>query len=307
MTTTNPSDRPRKRKPVWLTVKANMGAENDAVMRLIRSLDLHTVCQEAHCPNRGECFSHRTATFLILGDRCTRRCRYCAVEKGVPSPPDPEEPHRLAEAVKTLGLRHVVITSVTRDDLPDGGAAQFAQTIRSIHADRSGDPPTVEVLIPDLQGNPEALRHIIEAGPEIVNHNVETVPRLYNEIRPGAAYERSLALLARVKHECPDLLTKSGLMVGLGETPEEIEAVMRDVRLAGCDMLTIGQYLAPSADHYPIVEYVHPDQFEAYRAQAISLGFAHVASGPLVRSSYLADQAYRTALSEGGIGGTHAE
>ncbi len=291
------SARPKRlAKPAWFKVPANQGSTNESVIRLIRSLGLHTVCEEANCPNSGECFGHKTATFMILGNQCTRRCTFCAVGKGCPLPPDPDEPANLARAVSQLGLRHVVITSVTRDDLPDGGAGQFVAVISAIRAISPGPVPVIEVLIPDLQGNWSALARIIAARPEIINHNVETVPRLYAEVRPTAQYQRSLELLARVRQGNPGILTKSGIMVGLGETEEEVLAVLQDLRAAGCDLLTIGQYLAPSRHHHPVVAYIHPDQFARYREQAEALGFRHVASGPLVRSSYQADQAYRETM-----------
>ncbi len=287
-----PQDRPFfVAKPDWLKAAANSGETNEAVMALMRQLNLHTVCEEAHCPNAGECFGRRTATFLILGNQCTRRCTFCAVSKLNPQPLDPHEPQQLAAAVRQLGLRYVVITSVTRDDLSDGGAAQF---VRCIEAVRAGQPdaPAIEVLIPDLQGNWAALADIVAARPQIINHNIETVPLLYPDVRPEADYNRSLNLLAEVKRQNPDQLTKSGIMVGLGETPAQVLAVLRDLRAAGCDLLTIGQYLAPSRLHHPVVEYVHPDQFAVYRQQAEGMGFRYVAAGPFVRSSYQADLAF---------------
>lgn len=281
-----------QRKPEWFKVKANAGAANEAVIRLIRSLNLHTVCEEANCPNAGECFSHQTATFMLLGNQCTRNCTFCTVGKGQPELPDPEEPARLAEAISQLKLKHVVLTTVTRDDLPDGGASHFAQVIAAIRARIPEHTPAIEVLISDLQGNWDALDVILDADPEVVNHNVETVPRLYPAVRPQAIFERSVELLQRVKQARPDILTKSGIMVGLGETVDEVLAVMRELRAAGCDLLTIGQYLAPSKQHHPVVEYIHPDQFKAYREAGLAMGFRHVASGPLVRSSYHAGEAF---------------
>ena len=289
-------DRPRK--PEWFKVPANSGATNEAVMSLIRSLGLHTVCEEANCPNCGECFGHQTATFMILGNQCTRSCTFCAVGKGFPQPVDPAEPEHLAMAVNRLGLRHVVITSVTRDDLPDGGASQFACVIAAIRAAQPEASPVIEVLIPDLLGNWPALDQIIAARPEIINHNIETVPRLYPTVRPEGNYRRSLELLARVRQADPSLLTKSGIMVGLGESREEVRLVLEDLRSVGCDLLTIGQYLAPSKQHHPVIEYIHPDQFAVYRQLAEAMGFRHVAAGPLVRSSYQADQAYRQTRGE---------
>ncbi len=288
----------RLRKPDWFKVPANSGAANEEVVRLIRSLNLHTVCEEANCPNAGECFSHKTATFMLLGSQCTRNCTFCVVGKGQPEQPDPDEPARIAEAVAKLGLRHVVLTTVTRDDLPDGGASHFVRVIEAIRAtgQAAGRTPAIEVLISDLQGNWDALAEIIAARPEVINHNVETVPRLYPEVRPQAVFARSVELLARVKQANPDILTKSGIMVGLGETTEEVQEVMRELRAAGCDLLTIGQYLAPSKAHHPVVEYIHPDQFKRYREAGAAMGFRHVASGPLVRSSYHAGEAFDQAV-----------
>jgi lipoic acid synthetase len=282
---------PRIPKPDWLKVPANSGANNQAVVELIRSLNLHTVCEEANCPNAGECFGQKTATFMLLGSQCTRRCTFCAVSKGEPQPPDPEEPQRLALAIQALRLRHVVLTTVTRDDLPDGGAAHFAAVITAIRQLAADEAPSIEVLISDLQGNWEALATIIAAHPEVINHNVETVPRLYPAVRPQADFNRSIELLRQVKAHDPAIFTKSGIMVGLGETEAEVIEVLKALRQAGCDFLTIGQYLAPSRQHYPVAEYIHPDQFKRYREIGESLGFAHVASGPLVRSSYHAGEA----------------
>lgn len=280
------------RKPEWLRVKANVGSRNTAVMAMLRRLNLHTVCEEALCPNCGSCFERKTAAFLILGDQCTRNCRFCSVTKGRPLPPDPAEPEHLAEACDRLELRHVVITSVTRDDLPDGGADHYVAVIRAIRSRLADRSPVIEVLIPDLAGNWAALRRITAAAPEIINHNVETIPRLYPDIRPGARYGRSLELLAQVRQLAPAITTKSGLMVGLGETEEEITAVLSDLRKAGCDMITIGQYLAPSRNHVPVVAYIEPARFDRYARIARAMGFRSVASGPLVRSSYMADQSY---------------
>jgi lipoic acid synthetase len=287
---------PRQRKPDWFKVPANSGAANEEVIRLIRSLNLHTVCEEANCPNAGECFSRQTATFMLLGSQCTRRCTFCAVGKGLPEQPDPEEPARLAEAISQLKLKHVVLTTVTRDDLPDGGAQHFAEVIQAIRAKIPEHTPAIEVLISDLQGNWDALDVIIAASPEVINHNVETVPRLYPTVRPQAVFARSVELLRRVKLKRPDILTKSGIMVGLGETSDEVLAVMQELRAAGCDLLTIGQYLAPSKLHHPVVEYIHPDQFKTYSEAGLALGFRHVASGPLVRSSYHAGDAFDQAI-----------
>lgn len=268
----------------------------EATRRLLSSLELNTVCQSARCPNQAECFARHTATFLILGPTCTRHCRFCAVETGRPAPPDPAEPRRVARAVKSLGLRHAVVTSVTRDDLADGGAGHFAAVLEAIHAVNPG--VTVEVLTPDFRGNEKAVETVARAGPEVFNHNVETVPRLYRRVRPGADFQRSLQVLSLAKELNPGLRTKSGLMVGLGEKPAEVLAVLEALRAARVDAVTIGQYLAPSKEHLPVEEFVHPDQFAAYERAAKGLGFAYVASAPFVRSSYRADEF--TALPAGG-------
>lgn len=269
------------RKPEWLKRKIDPVAEAQ-MTALLRSLSLHTVCEDANCPNRSECFKSKTATFMILGDVCTRGCRYCAVTKGAPLPLDTDEPQRIAAAAETLGLRHVVITSVTRDDLPDGGAAHFASTIEAI---RSRLPQsTIEVLIPDFRGSESALQAVIDARPDILNHNVETVPALYPTVRPQASFARSLELLRRVKQA--GLHSKTGFMVGLGETRDEVLSLMDALVGVGCDMLTIGQYLQPSREHLPVSAFITPAQFEEYRQIALEKGFRFVASGPLVRSSY---------------------
>ncbi|MBA7699839.1 Lipoyl synthase [subsurface metagenome] len=251
-------------------------------------LQLHTVCESAHCPNQGECFARRVATFMILGDVCTRNCTFCAVEHGQPAPPDANEPEHIVEAIKKLGLRHVVITSVTRDDLPDGGAYQFAKVIQAI---RSYDPGiTAEVLIPDFQGSLSALEVVVASHPAIINHNVETVPRLYSQVRPQADYERSIELLKHVKSTERELLTKSGLMLGLGEKYEEVIQVMKDLRKVDCDFLTIGQYLRPSINHHEVVRFVPPVEFEEYKNTGVAMGFRDIASAPYVRSSFQADR-----------------
>jgi len=274
--------------PSWIRRRFPPQEEWERVERLLRSLSLHTVCESARCPNLGECFRRGTATFLILGDTCTRSCRFCAVKKGIPLPPDPEEPRRVAEAARTLNLRHVVVTSVTRDDLPDGGAEHFAKTIQAI---RECLPQvTVEVLVPDFQGSAEALEVVLAACPDVLNHNVETVLRLYPLVRPQADYARSLELLRRTKVRYPGILVKSGLMVGLGETQKEVEAVLWDLKEVGCDVVTIGQYLRPTAWHLPVAAYVPPEVFAYYREYALRLGFRGVASGPFVRSSYRAEE-----------------
>lgn len=274
------------RKPPWLQKKVRPGAHAE-MDRLVGDLRLNTVCREACCPNITECFSRQQATLLILGAACTRRCSFCSVAKEAPLPPDPGEPARVAEAVVRLGLRHVVITSPTRDDLPDGGAAHFAATVAAV---RQSSPATaVELLIPDFGGCRKALAAALLSGPDILGHNLETVPRLY-AIRQGSDYRRSLSLLARVRELAPELKTKSGLMVGLGETEEELCAVFAELREAGCSYLSIGQYLAPGRSHAPVREFVPPERFDRYRERALALGFAHVESGPYVRSSYLAEQ-----------------
>lgn len=282
----------RLAKPGWLRKKLPTGPEFEQIRSLLKEGNLHTVCQEARCPNQWECFSCRTATFLIMGPRCTRNCRFCAVDHGPLEAPDPEEPARVAEAALKLGLLHVVVTSVTRDDLPDGGASFFAQTITRI---RERSPQSrVEVLIPDFQGDGEALRKVIEAGPDVLNHNIETVPRLYPFVRPGADYRRSLTLLRQAKDCNPARVTKSGLMLGLGERAEEIRQTFRDLLDAGCSMLTLGQYLQPTPDHLAVERYVPPEEFELWRDEALRSGFARVASGPFVRSSYHAETLFRT-------------
>jgi lipoic acid synthetase len=277
-------------KPDWLRIRVQSGGNLTDVEGMLQRLSLHTVCEEANCPNRMECFGRRTATFMILGGQCTRNCTFCNVSKGAPEPVDAGEPRRVAEAVRELGLKHVVVTSVTRDDLPDGGAAHFAQTILEIKA--IAPDTTIEVLIPDFKGSLPALRQVLGAGPDVLNHNVETVPRLYPEVRPMADYARSLELLRRAKQLGPaGTRTKSGMMLGLGEAKEEVLQSMRDLREVGCDFLTLGQYLAPSKLHHPVVEYVHPDVFEEYRVLGEEMGFGFIASAPLVRSSYMAERA----------------
>ncbi len=288
------------RLPPWFRKKLPAAGTVGGVRGLIDGLGLHTVCDSALCPNLGDCFSRGTATFLIMGDTCTRRCTFCAVAKGAPLPLDPHEPANLAEAAGKLGLRHVVVTSVTRDDLADGGAAHFARTIECLHG--AGDGLTVEVLVPDFGGSAESLRTVVAARPEVVNHNLETVPRLYPEVRPEADYARSLELLRLVKKLDDGIVTKSGLMLGLGETRPEVLRVMADLRDAGCDLLTLGQYLAPSAGHHPVVGYVTPDEFREYEDTGREMGFRGVASAPLVRSSFDADRLYALAITPGVTG-----
>jgi lipoic acid synthetase len=286
---------PLVRRPEWLKVRIGAGENFSDLKQLMRGLDLHTVCEEAHCPNIGECWGHRTATFMILGRVCTRACAYCAVETGLPEGLDRFEPQRVALAVKKMGLRHAVITSVQRDDLPDGGAEVFAATVRRVRALNPGC--TVELLIPDFKGSEAALATVLEELPDILNHNIETVPRLFKRARPGGRYARSIEVLARSKRIAPSVPTKSGLMVGLGETIEEVRETLRDLRSVGVEIVTIGQYLQPSKQHLPIDRYVHPDEFAALKDYALSLGFAHCESGPLVRSSYHAhEQAARAEL-----------
>ena len=277
-----------RRHPEWIRARAPTGPGVAETRTIVRALGLHTVCEEAQCPNLGECWAHRTATVMLLGDTCSRNCGFCAVRHGRPLAVDPEEPGRVAAAVARLGLRHVVMTSVNRDDLPDGGATHFARTACAVLA-RVPDC-TIEVLIPDLQGNHEALAIIVAAPITILNHNTETVPRLYKRVRPGAVYERSLDLLAAAKRFRPGLRTKTGLMLGLGESREEILAVLSDVRATGCDVLTLGQYLRPGPSELAVERYVTPEEFTALGAEARQLGFAYVESGPLVRSSYHAWQ-----------------
>jgi lipoic acid synthetase len=284
------------RFPPWLRKRVPTGEAAARVRHLLAGLGLQTVCAGAHCPNLPECFACGTAAFLILGNACTRSCRFCAIPNGPPGPPRGEEPDAVAEACAQLGLRHVVVTSVTRDDLPDGGADHFATTIRAV---RRRMPETViEVLTPDFQGRYASVDIVLDAEPHIFNHNVETAPRLYGQVRPEADYRRSLDVLAYVKRRAgPDLTplyTKSGLMVGLGETDDEVRTVLRDLRAVGCDMVTIGQYLAPSAAHVPIARFVEPAQFEAWQAEARALGFAAVAAGPFVRSSYHAESVFES-------------
>jgi lipoic acid synthetase len=279
------------RKPDWLKRRLPTGETFNEVRELIEAGKLHTVCQEAKCPNIWECYSHRTATFLILGERCTRNCRFCSVAPGLPGPLDPDEPGRVAEAVERMGLKYAVVTSVTRDDLPDGGAAHFAATIREIRRRVPG--AEIEVLIPDFQGDRAALETVLRARPDVLNHNIETVPRLYSRVRPQADYRRSLELLRRAGESAPLIPTKSGLMLGLGERPEEIRQTLQDLREVGCRILTLGQYLQPSPEHLPVETYVPPEDFENWRKAALDLGFSEVASAPFVRSSYHAQKSFQ--------------
>ena len=273
-----------RRHPPWIRVRAPGGPDFAETTATVQELGLHTVCQEARCPNLGECWGHKTATFMLLGDTCTRNCAFCAVRHGRPLAVDPGEPARVAAAVERLGLRHVVVTSVNRDDLPDGGAAHFAATARAV---KERVPACrVEVLVPDFQGDRAAVEAVAVSPIDIFNHNLETVPRLYKRVRPGARYERSLGMLGAARTARPPLLTKAGLMLGLGEEEDEVIRVFGNLRAVGCDILTLGQYLRPSADHLPVERYVRPEEFAALGRRALALGFRHVESGPLVRSSY---------------------
>jgi lipoyl synthase len=282
---------PKLDRPKWLRAPAPAGENYRDLKGLIERLRLHTVCESAACPNVGECWNHRTATFMILGNVCTRRCGFCAVEKGGPLPVDYDEPRRVAEAVEAMGLRFAVVTSVNRDDRADGGAELFAMVIRAIRDRVPGCG--VEVLTPDFQGKRSAVETVIEAAPDVFDHNIETVPRLYRQVRLGARYERSLDVLAYAKQIAPQIPTKSGLMLGLGETAEEVLQVMRDLRSHGVAILTLGQYLRPSPRHLPIVRYAPPAEFDELRRAGQEMGFAHVEAGPLVRSSYHAADAVR--------------
>ena len=278
-------------KPHWLKKRLPTGPEYEKVKELVGKDRLHTVCQEAKCPNMWECFSQQTATFLIMGSRCTRNCRFCSVAQGPAEPPDPTEPDRIAATVKQMGLSYIVITSVTRDDLADGGAVFFAETIQAVH--RRIPSARVEVLIPDFQGNAQALQTVLNAHPDVLNHNIETVPRLYPIVRPQALYQRSLQLLSRVQTYDARLLIKSGLMLGLGEHSAEICSTLKDLLDAGCRILTIGQYLQPSKAHLPVKRFIPPAEFESWKSTALEMGFYEVASGPFVRSSYHAKELFQ--------------
>jgi len=272
-------------RPPWLRVRFPGGPNHQELMRIMRTLDLHTVCESARCPNMGECWEHRTATFMILGNVCTRACGFCSVPSGRPlGPPDEGEPERVAEAVRRMGLQYAVVTSVNRDDEADGGAHIFARTIAEIR--RAVPGCKVEVLIPDFRGDWQALETVVAARPDVLNHNMETVPRLYRQVRKGAVYERSLELLRRAREQAPEMPTKTGMMLGLGETREEVLAAMRDISAQGAAILTLGQYLQPTPEHLPVMRYVHPDEFAEFRSAGLAMGFRHVESGPLVRSSY---------------------
>ena len=291
----NSSNRPGL--PPWLRCRLSSGAAVRSTVDTLETLKVNTVCQSAHCPNIGECFSRKTATFLILGSVCTRTCRFCAVRGGQPAQLDADEPARVAQAVARLGLRYVVITSVTRDDLSDGGSGHFIGTIRAVRALCPG--VAMEVLVPDFRGDPELIGTVVDESPEVFGHNVETVPRLYRDVRPGADYGRSLDVLSSAKDRDSQILTKSGIMVGMGESRDEVVGVMNDLQSVQCDIVTIGQYLSPSREHYPVVEFVPPEVFEEYAGVGEEIGFKHVESGPLVRSSYMAEAAFSAATGGG--------
>ena len=273
-----------RRHPDWIKVKAPGDPNYLQLKKLMREKNLHTVCEEARCPNIGECWGNKTATFLILGDTCTRGCRFCAIDKGKPLALDPEEPRNVGLTVKDLGLEHVVVTSVNRDDLPDGGANHFAKTVFWIKSLNSGT--RVELLIPDFEGNIDALKIVVSSGIEILNHNIETVPRLYGKVRPGHTYECSVNILKTAKEIRPEVLTKTGMMLGVGETKEEVMTTLHDLKVNHVDIVTLGQYLQPSPKLMKVDRYLHPDEFEEFKTEADKLGFRHVESGPLVRSSY---------------------
>lgn len=278
------------RKPEWLKVEIG-GTRCGKVGRVLDKYALNTVCEQAGCPNRGECFRRSTATFMLLGSHCTRNCAFCNIEHSLPEPVDPAEPEHVARAAAELGLRHVVVTSVTRDDLDDGGAGHFAATVRAIRGLNPG--VVIEVLIPDFQGDGQALQTVLDSKPDILNHNVETVPELYGEVRPAAVFSRSIELLRRVKERAAGMFTKSGFMLGLGEEEAQVVSLLQELRRVRCDIVTIGQYLQPSLSHYPVKEYVHPDQFEKYKKIALDMGIPCVASGPLIRSSYHAEEDFK--------------
>ncbi len=291
-----PADAPAPRKPSWLKAHAPAGENYHSLKQLARGMSLHTVCESARCPNIGECWNHRTATFMLLGDICTRRCGFCAVPKGRPQPIDFDEPQRVAAAVAELGLKYAVVTSVNRDDDNMGGARVFADTIAAIR--RVQPECKIEVLIPDFQGHEDCLQAVLDARPDILNHNTETVPRLYRIARSGARYERTVKLLADVKRLSPGMVSKTGLMVGLGETMDEMLEVFRDLAAVQVDILTVGQYLRPTKDHLPIARFYSPEEFALMKREAMAMGFKHVESGPLVRSSYRAhEQAQSTGIA----------
>ena len=283
-----------KRLPEWFKQRIPRAGEMTKVTALLNELELNTVCQSAMCPNMYQCFTRNTATFMILGNVCTRNCTFCAVNKGLPNKPDVREPSHVADAVIRLGLKYAVITSVTRDDLPDGGASHFRNVIELIHEKSPGTG--VEVLVPDFAGNTSAVQSVVAVNPEVLNHNIETIPRLYSAIRPMASYRQSLEVLNHAKQIKPAQITKSGIMLGLGESRDEVLEVMRDLRQSGCDLLTLGQYLAPSSSHHPVHIYIHPEEFSSYIEPALEMGFAAVASAPMVRSSYRAEELFLQAV-----------
>jgi lipoic acid synthetase len=286
----------RLKKPSWLKQRLPSGSVSEEFSALLNKEQIRTVCQEAQCPNIWECFSRKTATFMIMGDRCTRNCRFCAVAHGPDSPPDPDEPARIAGTVQNLQIDYAVITSVTRDDLPDGGASFFVRTVNEI---RQRVPDVrIELLIPDFKGNEDAVKSIVQTHPDVVNHNIETVGRLYAAVRPEAVYRRSLDLLKQVVTETPKVITKSGLMLGLGELPKEIHNTLKDLIGAGCRLLTLGQYLQPTKAHLPVDRFLPPEEFSDWRKTALEMGFAEVASGPFVRSSYQAKKLFKTAFGD---------
>ena len=291
-TITEQSKKVLLKKPHWLRRVIASGASFQNVTTILQDLNLNTVCNSAHCPNVGECFSRGNATFLILGNICTRSCRFCAIESGRTKKPDRDEPLKVADAVKRLKLHYVVITSVTRDDLPDFGAEHFAETVNEIR--RLNPDIRIELLVPDFKGSEDAMQTVIDSHPDVINHNIETVPRLYKTARPEAEYRRSLSLLAYVHSSAPDILTKSGFMLGLGESSEEIRDVLHDLLDAGCYLLTLGQYLQPSYKHLPVQRFVAPKEFDWWKDEALKMGFHGVASGPFVRSSYNADKLYKS-------------
>ena len=291
------AETPIERKPEWIKTRAKMGPEYQSLQRLVKAEGLHTVCQEAACPNIFECWEDREATFLIGGDQCTRRCDFCQIDTGKPQPLDRDEPRRVAESVQTMGLRYATITGVARDDLEDGGAWLYAETVRAIHALTSDNPEGatgVENLIPDFNGHPDLLAEVFDSRPEVLAHNVETVPRIFKRIRPAFRYDRSLDVLTQAR--AAGLVTKSNLILGLGETREEVSQALRDLHAAGCELVTVTQYLRPSARHHPVERWVRPEEFVELAAEAEEIGFAGVLSGPLVRSSYRAGRLYRQAM-----------
>ena len=281
------------KKPEWLKIRLHRTAEYADVQRIVRDHSLHTICSSGLCPNKAECWSRRTATFMILGEICTRNCRFCATLSGRPLPPDPSEPAKLAESVRLMGLRHVVVTSVTRDDLPDGGAAHWAECVRAIRAENPD--VTIELLIPDLDAKPDLLDTVIASGPDIIGHNIETVERLTPVVRSRAKYRTSLETLRHMSRQ--GVATKSGLMVGLGESDDEVLQTLHDLREAGVGIVTLGQYLRPTLEHYPVAAYITPEKFEWYRLKALEMGFSYCASAPLVRSSYMAEEALKSVKS----------